>query len=771
MRASSRERDTSVVLALGPTNTGKTHRAVTRMLEHDSGMIGLPLRLLAREVYDRVTRTLGEASVALVTGEEKRVPRAPRYWVCTVEAMPLDRPVDFLAVDEIQLAAHRERGHVFTDRLLHARGTRETWFLGADTMAPILTELLPGAQLERQARFSLLRHVGRSGLAGLPPRSAVVAFSAAEVYELAARMREKKGGVAVVLGALSPRTRNAQVALYEAREVQYLVATDAIGMGLNLDVDHVAFASTEKFDGKEHRPLDAAELGQIAGRAGRHRRDGTFGTLSPLPPLAPSLVARLEEHRYPAAKRLVWRNSELAFDSVDALLGSLAAPVPAAHFSRVEQADDFDLLRMLEARPRVRERARDEATVRLLWEICQVPDYRKLMLLDHAALLEELFVTIVDRGELDAGFVASRIDQLDRVDGEIEDLVAYLASIRVWTYVCHRRDWIGAATGGLESRAGAVEDRLGDALHQRLVERFVARTARRPTSAARPIETGRSGRFFEAIGGMIEDTRRAAARERERQVEAIVGAPHDSFSLDGDGRISFEGRVVGRLTGGRELLAPGAVVDAGAADDAGARARIERRLAAYARDVVADLLAPIESRRAQGLVRGVLWLLEQGLGTFEVARAEAELAALEEGDRRALADRGVVIGARTVFARGLLSADALAGRALLVRLHSGVPLPDVAESPAPSFRRDRSVPADVYLAIGHLALGPRAIRVDVVEKALARLRACEAPFKLPPAIGGLLGVKAAEVPRVMRALGYEDVGGHRWQTSDSSSRQ
>ncbi|UJR86719.1 helicase-related protein [Sandaracinus amylolyticus] len=745
MGASAHDLDTTLVLALGPTNTGKTHRAVTRMLEHESGMIGLPLRLLAREVYDRVTRAVGESQVALVTGEEKRVPRAPRYWVCTVEAMPLDRPVHFLAIDEVQLAAHRERGHVFTDRLLHARGTRETWLLGADTMAPILRELLPGARLERQARLSALRHAGRSGLGGLPPRSAIVAFSAAEVYDLAARMRQKKGGVAVVLGALSPRTRNAQVALYEAREVQYLVATDAIGMGLNLDVDHVAFAAVEKFDGREHRPLEPAELGQIAGRAGRYQRDGTFGTLNPLPGFSEKLVARLEEHRFPPVTRLVWRSPELDFASIDTLLASLSTAAPHPVFTRVEQADDFDVLRTLADRPRVRERAIGEDVVRLLWDVCQIPDYRKLTILDHASLLEEIFVTLVERGRLDPGWVDRHVQRIDRVEGEIDELTARLAAIRVWTYVSHQREWID---GSLEERAREVEDRLGDALHERLVERFVAR-APRAMSIPRTEEAARKGGFFAQIGDMLDDVRRAEERDRESRVARIVEAPHDAFQIDDAGVVSWGDEELGKLVAGRDLLSPRVVLTVDDTIGAGARSRIERRMAAYGRDLVSELLRPIASHDAEGLVRGVLWQLERGLGTLDVERAKGEIAALSDEDRTALDKRGVVIGSRTVFARGLLSAEALRLRALLVRVYRGTKEPRAPMRGVVSTARLKDVPFESYLAVGFLPLGPRVVRVDVVERVLARLREQETPNE----IGSWLGVRSRELPKVLAALG------------------
>ncbi|HEY8428749.1 MAG TPA: helicase-related protein, partial [Sandaracinaceae bacterium] len=719
----------SLILALGPTNTGKTHRAVERMLEHESGMIGLPLRLLAREVYDRITARIGEARVALVTGEEKRVPRAPRYWVCTVEAMPADRKVDFVAIDEVQLAAHRERGHVFTDRLLHARGTRETWLLGADTMAPILRELLPEARVVRHPRLSTLRHAGCSGLGGLPPRTAVVAFSADEVYELAARLKARRGGAAVVLGALSPRTRNAQVALYEAREVHYLVATDAIGMGLNLDVDHVAFASLRKFDGKEHRPLEPAEIGQIAGRAGRYKRDGTFGTLRPLPAMRERLYRRIEEHRYAPVSRLVWRSADLDFGSIDALLASLTAPPPSPLFSRVERADDFDALRALADRPAVRARAAREDGVRLLWEVCQIPDYRKLLLLRHAALLEAIFVALFDHGRLATEWVEREVRRLDRVDGELDTLTARLSAIRVWTYVSHRAGWVDPS---FQERTREVEDRLGDALHERLVERFAPRGGRVSVELVRRAADGSP---FAALGALLDEARREEDRERDREVERIVEAPHEAFAIDDDGRVRFGQRALARLEGGRELLAPRVVLDLPSELGAGARARIERRLSAFARDWVAALLAPLALETDRAPLRGLLYQLEQGLGTIDARAARAQVEALSEDDRRTLAAAGIELGRRSIYSRALLSNEALRARSLLVRLHRGAGEPRPPPAGGVAIPRRREVPAEAYLAAGFVALGPRAVRADVVERALARLGDLRPPFELPREVG------------------------------------
>src|SRR5256884_840488 len=387
----SSARGAGVTAVLGPTNTGKTHLAIERMLGHSSGIIGLPLRLLAREVYNKVADRTGPESVALVTGEEKIKPPNPRFWVATVEAMPRDLDVAFLAVDEIQLASDFERGHVFTDRMLHRRGREETLVLGAATMRPIVERLLPGASLVSRPRLSQLTFAGEKKLTRLPRRSAVVAFSAEEVYAIAELIRRQRGGAAVVLGALSPRTRNAQVALYQSGDVEYLVATDAIGMGLNLDVDHVAFASDRKFDGYQFRRLNPAELAQIAGRAGRAIRDGTFGTTGRRPPVATDLAQALESHSFEPIKVLQWRNTTLDFSSVGALQASLAETPKENGLTRAPIAEDILVLDHAARDDDIRSLAKTRAAVERLWEVCQVPDYRKISPATHAELVMTLY--------------------------------------------------------------------------------------------------------------------------------------------------------------------------------------------------------------------------------------------------------------------------------------------------------------------------------------------------------------------------------------------
>jgi ATP-dependent RNA helicase SUPV3L1/SUV3 len=460
---------------LGPTNTGKTYLAVERMLGHESGMIGFPLRLLARENYDRIRRIKGEGAVALVTGEEKILPASARYFVCTAESMPLDRPVGFLAIDEVQMAADAERGHVFTDRLLHARGVEETMLLGAETMRPLLRRLLPGIEIITRPRFSTLSYKGPRKATRLPPRSAVVAFSAGEVYRIAETMRRQQGGCAVVMGALSPRTRNAQVEMYQAGEVDHLVATDAIGMGLNMDLLHVAFAGLSKFDGRGPRRLTPAELAQIAGRAGRHMNDGSFGTTAEIGALPPETVEAIENHRFDAIAAFMWRNSDLDFHSVAGLQASLERRSPDPVLMRAREADDQLALAHLARDPEILRRVGGPATVRLLWDVCQIPDFRKVMSDAHTRLLAQIFRHLTaPEGRLPTDWVAGHVTRLDRTDGDIDTLMARIAHIRTWTYISHRAGWL-QDPGHWQEASRAVEDKLSDALHRALTQRFVDR--------------------------------------------------------------------------------------------------------------------------------------------------------------------------------------------------------------------------------------------------------------------------------------------------------
>ena len=474
-RTAASDNSRKVFAVLGPTNTGKTHYAVERMLGHESGMIGFPLRLLAREVYDKVVELRGPKSVALITGEEKIIPDSPSYWVCTVEAMPVDRTVGFLAIDEIQLAQDPERGHTFTDRLLNARGSQETVFLGAATMRGLIRELVPDVQFMSRSRLSQLSYAGEKKVSRLPRRSAVVAFSSDQVYGLAELLRRQRGGAAVVMGALSPRTRNAQVALYQSGDVDFIVATDAIGMGLNMDIDHVAFAARRKFDGRGTRDLRANELGQIAGRAGRFMNDGTFGVTGECPPFESELIDQIENHRFDAVRSIQWRSSDLDFSSVDSLISSLETPPVGKGLMRPRAAVDLVALKMMATNREVLDKATTEALVRELWSVCQIPDFQQTMIDNHVRLLTNIFLHLMEgNGHLPEDWLAGHIERLDNCEGDIDTLSNRIAHIRTWTFVSNRAAWI-ERPDFWQDKARDIEDRLSDALHERLTQAFIDR--------------------------------------------------------------------------------------------------------------------------------------------------------------------------------------------------------------------------------------------------------------------------------------------------------
>jgi ATP-dependent RNA helicase SUPV3L1/SUV3 len=767
---------------LGPTNTGKTHLAVERMLGHASGMIGLPLRLLAREIYDRVAKARGARSVALITGEEKIVPPRPDYFVCTVEAMPLNREVEFLAVDEIQLAADPERGHVFTHRLLHARGRSETMLLGAETMAPLIRRLEPRAEFQTRERFSRLTYDGPKKLTRLPRRSAVVAFSADAVYAIAELIRRQRGGAAVVMGSLSPRTRNAQVALYQSGEVDFLVATDAIGMGLNMDVDHVAFAGLRKHDGRRTRWLHAHEIGQIAGRAGRYRTDGTFGVTGDCPEIDMDLVAAVENHRFEPVAAAEWRNSRLDFQSLSTLMRSLAAPPEREGLKLSAEALDETVLRQLAHDDDVRERCRDREALHVLWEVCQTPDFRKTTLDEHQRLVRTIFEHLT-RGprRLPDDWVDGQFKPLDRVDGDIDSLAGRLARVRTLAYVANRPDWL-RDPAHWQGRTRDLEDRLSDTLHEKLMQRFIDRRTSALMRGLRVREeilagVGADGavtveghyvgrlrgvRFDPAQGAStLEDkalraaAQRAVGPEVARRLGALTREPDEAFSLLPDGMVLWRGEAAGQIQAGSPFSPRVRLF--GELGPEPARERAAQRLEAFLTAEAGRRLGPMKrlqgavaDGRIKGLARGIAYRLIESGGVMARESVAGDLRTLSQAERRTLRSLGVRIGAFSVFMPGLLSERAMSFASAFTG--SGAPSPgriSSLPSPAPS--------AALLAASGLRAVGRLAAPVEALERLDSLLRAA------PRQAGAMLlsdqaieqlGWTADEAVEVMRGLGY-----------------
>jgi ATP-dependent RNA helicase SUPV3L1/SUV3 len=804
----ARARGVGVTAVLGPTNTGKTHLAIERMLAHSSGIIGLPLRLLAREVYNKVADTVGTEAVALITGEEKIKPANPRFWVSTVEAMPRDLDVSFLAVDEVQLGADLERGHVFTDRMLHRRGRDETLVLGAGTMRAMVERLLPGANIVSRARLSRLTYAGEKKLTRLPRRSAIVAFSADEVYAIAELIRRQRGGAAVVLGALSPRTRNAQVALYQSGDVDYLIATDAIGMGLNLDVDHVAFASDRKFDGYQFRRLTPAEFGQIAGRAGRHTRDGTFGTTGRCPVFEPELVEALESHAFESVKVVQWRNSALDFKSLGALQASLATVPSEQGLTRAPIGEDLQVLEHAARDDDVRAMATSPAAVEQLWEACQVPDYRKIAPAAHAELVVTLYGFLRREGRISVDWFSRQVALADRTDGDIDTLSTRIAHIRTWTFAANRPDWL-ADPEHWQGVTRAVEDKLSDALHERLIERFVDRRTsvlmrRLRENTMLETEISKTGEVVveghpigrldgfqfavdPAAAGPDAKALRAAAQkalagEIDARAARLQAAPDEHFVLAADGAIRWMGEAVGKLIGGDEMLRPRVRIVADEHLTGASREAVQTRLELWVKTHLEKLLAPLfalaGAEDVTGIARGVAFQLVEALGVLERHRVADDVKGLDQAARATLRKYGVRFGAYHIYLPALLKPAPRALATQLWALKQADPelkgldeVPHVAAGGRTSFPADKEVSKALYRVVGYRVCGERAVRVDILERLADLIRPALAwkpggpAVKPPGAVEGggftvttsmtsLTGASGEDFASILRSLGY-----------------
>lgn len=797
-----------VTAVLGPTNTGKTHLAIERMLAHSSGIIGLPLRLLARELYDKIVGRAGVDSVALVTGEEKIKPPRPRFWVSTVEAMPRDLDVSFLAIDEIQIAADLERGHVFTDRILNRRGRDETLLLGAATMRPIVERLLPGASIVTRPRLSQLEFAGDRKITRQPRRTAIVAFSANEVYAIAELIRRQRGGAAVVLGSLSPRTRNAQVEMFQSGDVDYLVATDAVGMGLNLDVDHVAFASDRKYDGYQFRRLTPAEFAQIAGRAGRASRNGTFGTTGRCAPFEPELVDALQNHTFEAVRTLQWRNSDLDFSSLGALQVSLALTPSHEALTRAPIAEDLRVLDHAARDVEVRAMAQTAAAVERLWDACQIPDYRKIAPAAHAELVTTLFGFLMREGRVPDDWFAAQIAQADRSDGDIDTLSARIAQIRTWTFVANRPDWL-ADPEHWRGISREAENKLSDALHQRLTERFVDRRTsvlmrRLRENTMLDTEIGKTGEVIvegHVIGRLDGFTfapdaaeagseakalqaiaQKALAGEIEARAEKLSGAPDDQFVLTSDGTIRWTGDAVARLVAADDALHPRLRIISDERLTGAPREAVQARLDLWLKTHIEKLLGPLfELSKAEdvtGIARGIAFQLVESLGVLERSRIAAELKDLDQSSRASLRKYGVRFGAYHIYFPLLLKPAARSLASLLwalkqdnVDLSALSSAQHLASSGRTSFPADKLLDRDAYRALGYRQCSERAVRVDILERLADLIRPAlswregapgEKPagafdgrgFVVTQAMTSLAGTAGEDFASILRALGY-----------------
>ncbi len=789
---------------LGPTNTGKTHYAVERMLGRQSGVIGLPLRLLAREVYDRIVTKKGAAQCALITGEEKIIPPHARYYVCTVEAMPMEKRFAFLAVDEVQLMANHERGHIFTDRVLHARGTEETLLLGAETVRPVLKDLIPKIRFEHRERFSDLSFDGATKLTRLPKRSVVVAFSTAEVYAIAELIRRYRGGAAVVMGGLSPRTRNAQAEMFQNGDVDFLVATDAVGMGLNLDTDHVAFASLSKYDGRRRRYLTPMEAAQIAGRAGRFRNNGTFGTTGDCLPMDEELIARIEAHDFEPLHSAEWRNTDLSFQSINALSQSLHAPKPHRRLRRIRGADDEAAYERMIAIPEVANGIKVPAQVKQLWDVCQIPDFRNLTIDAHVRLLQDIYRLLYSNGgKIPNSFMEKHISRLDETLGDVDMLSSRLASIRTWTYCANKVSWMSRENNWV-NRAREVEDRLSDALHEALIERFVDRRTSKLLKGmgseaymnATIKDNGDVVVDDQIIGHLdglkftpSESTSELEAKavqataetvvapEVDRRLTSLCGGMHSIFTLSDRGQILWGGKVVGKVGAGGTPMNPDAELVGGELGNENlknlAAARMRDYLRAEASNKFKPLLELKEIQARESTVpeaRGFAYTLYENFGTIDRKDHWKTLRDLNQRARRQLREANVHFGQYNVYIRDLMKPAPARLLSILTAYGAGgdrkpfIPFAGVTSIPNEGDFASEHYSEQALSMAGYRAVGPRIARFDILNRLGNQIRQAQQQnedlgrgkkFQIMQEMMAIMGCSYDDMKGVLKSLGFE----------------
>lgn len=817
IRKNLSNKNSNVKAILGPTNTGKTYYAMDRMLAHSSGVIGFPLRLLARENYDKAVSQVGISQVALVTGEEKIIPPYAKYFCCTVESMPLNREFSFVCVDEIQLAADPDRGYIFTDRILHSRGLKETVLLGAETIRPLLQKILPDVIIETRPRLSTLSYIGVKKLTRLKPRSTIVAFSVPEVYKIAELIRTKKGGAAIVMGALSPRTRNSQVDLYQNGQVDYLIATDAIGMGLNMDIDHVAFASDSKFDGNIPRYLTPPEIAQIAGRAGRSTRNGTFGVIDESLKFDEETIEQVESHSFFPLKNLWWRNTDLNFSSVNKLIKSLDKAPPFNFMRKKVGALDAICLTHLSQIDTIKAKIENEENLSLLWNICQIPDFSNTLSGMHFNLLEKTFELLLSKGKLDNEWIKSQITRLDRYDGEIDTLLNRIANVRTWTFITNRSNWLDE-TEYWQDQAKTIEDKLSDELHERLTQRFVDKKIVVLNKTLKEFNNLEAivridGKVFvegEEVGTLkgfdfiptlsdgenaapiLSAARKTLPKEISRRVKELLMSDNAAFKFDNDGNILWQSNIVASLVNGENIYSPKININSSELLSDEQIKQIQLRIIEAVEGNIKSILSEAinlkdpsfqkiekkhfnnnqnEEKSAEeeklhiinlsGKALGIAYEVYEGLGSAKTSSLSMSINTLSDDEKTQLAKLGLRLGIETIYLPNLLKPSAIKLRALLWSVfYQNFPDHGTPPDGRVSVIMQPEANHDFLRAIGFVPLGDLALRADIAERlsALIRLEARSGRFRITDAMLSIAGSTKIQMEKILYELNYVKVG-------------
>ena len=782
--------------ALGPTNTGKTFYAIERMTSYKSGIIGLPLRLLTKEVFDKISKKVGPSRTAMITGEERIIPQNPKYWICTVESMPTNIPVDFVAIDEIQLLNDPERGYAFTEKILQMRGMHETLLMGSDTVEKLIKKLVPKIKFINRSRYSKLSYSGYKKITNLPRRSAVVAFSMDSVYSIAEVLRKHKGGVAIIMGALSPRTRNAQVKMYQDGEVDYIVATDAIGMGLNLDLNHVVFAENRKFDGKQYRNLNAHELGQIAGRAGRYKKNGTFGVTAEVNDLDIKSILAIENHEYEKKKFAFWRNNKLNYDNLEKLIYSLEIDSGNHLLKKSPPAEDFKTLKKLSENEKVRKSLDNQDNLKLFWELCQIPDFRQNNEIYHHNVIENIYFHLLEKGKLSDEALDKYTKRLNA--GNLDDIYSIsekLSEIRTWSFVSNKSNWV-TNSNDWQVKARNIEDDLSDYLHQALTERFVDIDSKKLFQQFDNQNEYLAGindngdvtvnsDYYGKIEGLkflsktnitnkkIQNTLNSiTTNEIKNRIAKIIKAQSSDLSLDNTMIINYKNEPIARLIKGKNILKPDIelLIEFG----------IEENLTKPLKSIILnwinekinqDLfsLIKLEKSDLKKQEKGIAYRIVEELGVIDRKSMNREIDNLDTESRRKLKKYGIIIGKYSIYINNVLKPQytSIIPGLWLIYNKINLKLEEIKNQinalPKPgitSCNINKKVFKNLYKYSGYKVLGNYAVRIDILER-LDRIiyeniknNKNRNQFHINDKMISLLGTSAQELKNLLNNLGY-----------------
>jgi len=783
---SNKKRITAV---LGPTNTGKTHLAVETMLEYESGIIGFPLRLLAREIYDKCVAKVGSEKVALITGEEKIIPKIPKYYICTAESMPKDAMVDFVAIDEIQMCTDHERGHIFTDRLLNMRGEKLTMFLGSQTMQQIISSLIDGVEFVNRERYSKLTYSGYKKISRLNPKTALIAFSIDEVYAMAELIRRQKGGAAVIMGSLSPKTRNSQVKLYQSGDANFLVATDAIGMGINMDIDNVSFSSLKKFDGKRTRKLTLSEISQIAGRAGRHVNDGTFGITGECKQLSSDEIEKLEKHELDNINVLYWRNSDINFNSLNSLFNSLEKKTDNQFLKRINDCEDEKTLKFFIKNNEIKKNENSKEFIEILWECCQIPDFSKKAYGNHIEVVKKVFEFLTSKsGKVTNDYMKKQLEYLDRYDGNIDTLTNRISNIRTWSYVANKRNWVDNSDYWVEASKN-IEDKLSDQLHEELTKSFIdKRISVLSRSLEQDIVLGteikneneviideqyigklnglrlnlelKSGSLKTDIKSLKKAARQGIAPELARRVKRIIESNDLKFE-DGH-RIYWMNCPIAYLTKGKDYLNPKVELLVDEAIDQGSKEQLknnlEKKLYHLINEELSDLVKLSNKKFENNYSRALCYQLFENNGVLKREDVGQIIKNISKEDRVKLRKVGIKIGRYHIFLPRMLKPNAVSLRIKLWKLYFPNDKKNVIPKSGLNFLKNVTADNRKFLLIcGFENFNNFYIRVDILERLFLKIieNTKEGVFKIDSDMINLIGCSKENFFELLKLMHYK----------------